>query len=312
MNEGLEIIRAYVCGQARLGYADFSPGPSPADIILATFPKSGSTWTSYLLHQIRSRGDSDFVDIKDEVIDITPGHWDPAENPFLIRQRFSPATFKTHGSYSLAPKGGKFIYIARNPRDSLWSLYKFIHDLFAIEDWIPMTDFYRHYYVERFGSGHDIGNVWDHFLSWHPHRHDDKLLWLHYEDLLEGRPACLRAIADFMGVDLDDEQLQQLLARSDINAMRALADKINPSQSNRVGKVTLGFDTRMQRYARQMKFGKLRKGISGDGQDSLPPDILEQLDADWKSRITPVLGYADYEAMRRDCSLLAPKNIVGN
>lgn len=304
MGDGLDIIRAYVEGQARLGYTEFHPGAVPSDVILATFPKSGSTWISYLLHQIRSGGDQDFTDIKDEVIDITPGHWDPAENPFEIPQRFAPRTFKTHGRYPLAPKGGKFIYVARNPRDSLWSLYQFIHDLFGIEQRVPLADFFQQYYVERFGSGHDISNVWDHFLSWHPHRNDANVLWLHYEDLLEARPTCLAAIARFMGVDLDGPQLELVLERSAMDAMRRLAGKLNPSQANRVGKITLGFAPSMQRYASRMAFGKLRKGVSGDGQRSLPSDILERLDNEWRERITPVMGYTDYEEMRRACSLL--------
>jgi len=302
MDQGLDIIRAYVNGQARLGYADFDPGPMPSDVILATYPKSGSTWISYLLHQLRSQGDSDFVDIKNEVIDITPGHWDPEENPFLIRQRFSPRTFKTHGRYPLCPKGGKFIYVARNPKDTLWSLYNFIHDLFGIENRVPVDEFYTQYYVNRFGSGHDIANPWDHFLSWYPHRSDENLLWLHYEDLLENRTACLQAIARFMDIGLDDDHLQLVLKRSSIDFMRQIPGKLNPSQSNRVGRVTLAFGASMQRYAKHMKFGKMRKGVVGDGQDSLPEHVLQQLDAEWKARITPVLGYADYDKMRNACS----------
>jgi len=304
VEDGLSIIRAYVEGQARLGYATFNPGPGATDVILVTYPKSGSTWISYLLHQIRSSGDAEFNDIKDEVIDITPGHWNPAENPFLIQQRFAPRTFKTHGRYALCPKGGKYIYVARNPKDSLWSLYHFIHDLFGIEQPVPVATFYREYYVERFGSGHDIDNVWNHFLSWHPHRQDENLLWLHYEDLLEDRPACLRAIARFMGSELDESQLQLVLERSNIDTMRSLAGKLNPSQSNRVGELTLTFDPRMQSYASRMRFGKLRKGVSGDGEQSLPAGIVRELEDEWRSRITPQLGYKDYESMRRACSLL--------
>jgi len=201
-------------------------------------------------------------------------------------------------------RGGRFIYVARNPRDSFLSLYYFIHDLFGIEEWVPVDVFYREYYVERFGSGHDIGNVWDHFLSWHPHRKDENLLWLHYEDLLEDLPRCLRVIAAFMGVALDDSSIRLIEKRSKMEAMREFAGKLNPSQTNRTGRVTLSFDSRMRRYASNMKFGKLRKGVSGDGQRSLPPHIVSQLDEDWQQRITPLLGYAGYDDMRNACSLL--------
>jgi hypothetical protein len=92
-NRNMEILQAYVQGQASLDYAEWESGPRSSDVILAAFPKSGSTWTSYLLHQLRSKGDQEFRDIKDEVVDITPGHWDPKINPFLIEQRYFPRTF---------------------------------------------------------------------------------------------------------------------------------------------------------------------------------------------------------------------------
>ncbi|MCP4265644.1 MAG: sulfotransferase domain-containing protein [Candidatus Brocadiaceae bacterium] len=303
-NRNMETIKAYVVGQANLGYAEFEPGPRSSDVILVTFPKSGSTWTSYLLHQLHSRGDEEFRDIKDEVVDITPGHWDPTVNPFLIEHRYFPRTFKTHGSHKLCPKGGKYIYIARNPKDTLYSLYYFIHDLFDIKENVPIEDFYKDYYVERFGTGHDIGNVWDHFLEWYPHRPDENVLWLHYEDLLEDRPKCIKAMAQFMGVELDDNLLQLILGRTSIDHMRQISSQLNPSQTNRVGKVVLKFAPEMMNYAKNMKFGKIRRGIIGDGQKNLPQRILSELEKEWYQRITSVLSYENYGEMRRDCSLL--------
>jgi hypothetical protein len=303
MDPNLAVLKTYVVGQASLGYTTFASGPKPSDIILVTYPKSGSTWTSYLLHQLRSDGDEKFDDIKNEVIDITPGHWDPKENPFTIEQRFSPRTFKTHGRHTLAPKGGKFIYIARNPKDVFLSLYHFLHDLFDFEEKIDMSEFYRHYFVERFGTDHDISNIWQHILSWHPHRCDENFLWLHYEDLLEDRRECLQAIAQFMDLKLSDDQIELVLNHSTMDYTRKLSNQLNPSQSNKVGQVTLTFGEDMKRYARNLQFGKMRNGISGEGNTALPKPILEQLHQEWQKRITPILGYKNYGEMRSTCSL---------
>ncbi len=303
MPSSLDIIRTYVEGQARLGYATFDPGPRPDDVLLATFPKSGSTWCSYLLHALRS-GDDAFTDIKDEVIDITPGHWDPRENPFLVPQRFAPRTFKTHGSRERCPRGGRVIYIARDPRDGFLSLYHFIHDLFALPDLVPMDAFFRHYYVDRFGSGHDIGHVWDHLRGWHAHREEPDVLWLHYEDLLEDLPACLRIMARFMGVPDDEARLEAVRRRASMDHMRTIAGRINPSPRNRTGRLTLAFGPGMERYASDMRFGKMRRGVRGDGRRELPPEILAALDEEWRRRIVPALGYPSYEALREACSPL--------
>jgi len=304
MSASLKVMEAYVAGQARLGYAEFSPGPRSSDVILVSFPKSGSTWTSFLLHSLSSRGDHQFDDIKNVVVDITPGHWDPARNPFLEEQAFQPRTYKTHGSSTLCPEGAKYIYLARDPKDSFISLYHFIHDLFDLDERVPIDEFYRSYYVERFGTGHDIGNVWSHFLDWHQFRDQPQVLWLHYEDLLEDLPRCLAGMSAFMGVDLDDELLGLILESSTIESMRRISSKLNPSPTNYVGELVLGFGPDTQGYAHKLEFGKMRRGRAGDGEQSLPGEILAKLEADWTGRITPVLGYETYHEMRAYCSYL--------
>ena len=303
----MDVLRAYVTGQAELGYTVFDPGPDRSDVILATFPKSGSTWASYMLQQIRSGSSDSFRDIKDEVIDITPGHWDPAINPFQIEQYYSPRTFKTHGSYRHCPKSARYIYIARNPKDSFWSLYHFLHDLFALEEWMPIEDFFTGYYVERFGTEHDIGNVWNHFIGWFPYRNDENVLWLHYEDMVADKAGCIDAMAGFMGLELSSEALKAVLDHSDMSHMRTIASRINPSPENRVGKIVKGFGPELEGYASKMNFGKMRKGIAGDGQDNLPEKIQAELDGEWTKRITPALGYKSYDEMRADCSVLSAR-----
>lgn len=306
---GSEIFRAYVEGQVRLGYGSFDPGPLHADVILAAFPKSGSTWTSYLMHQIRTAGEELSRDIKEEVIDITPGHWDPEVNPFRITQRHAPRTFKTHGSYKLCPKGGKYIYLARDPKDTLWSLYNFLHDLFDIADMIPIETFFDEYFLRRYDTGHDIGNPWDHFLEWGPHRDDGNIFWMHYEDLLEARLPCLRAMAQFMGVVLSDDALTLVAERSDIGHSRKIADRLNPSPDNRVGKIVARFGPATAGYAKNMQFGKVRRGVNGGGQRNLPPAVLDEFSRQWGERIAPVLGWDSYGAMRESCSILEnPEN----
>jgi hypothetical protein len=304
MHTSLKVMQAYVAGQAQLGYASFSPGPSPSDVILVAYPKSGSTWTSYLLHQLRSRGDHEFDDIKHEVVDITPGHWDPARNPFLEKQRFEPRTFKTHGSSRLAPAGARYIYLARDPTDSLYSLYNFIHDLFDLRERVPIEEFYRLYFVERFGTGHDIGNAWGHLTDWIRMRGDGRMLWLHYEDLLEDLPRCLEGIAGFMGVDLDDELFTLVLERSKMAAIRDISAKLNPSQDNYVGRLTRAFSPETDGYASRMQFGKMRKGVAGDGRQNMPEALLAELESEWRARVTPTLGYRNYAEIREDCSFL--------
>lgn len=295
---GLAIIRAYVEGQAKLGYARFSPEANSNDIILATYPKSGSTWTSYLMHQIRSSGSDDFDDIKNEVVDITPGHWLPEKQPFTMVQKYTPGTFKTHGSYALCPKGARYIYVSRDPKDIFLSLYQFIHDLLGIEEKVSIDRFYQEYFIDRFDSGHDIGNVWGHILGWHQLHHQEDMLWLHYEDIVQSRQQALHAIAMHMGVELDDKLMALLLQHSAMEHMRGISKKINSSPNNYVGKIVAGFGDLTNNYARKMAFGKMRKGIPGEGKKELPDELMQDMDDQWRQRITPGLGYANYAELR--------------
>lgn len=109
-----------------------------------------------------------------------------------------------------------------------------------------------------------------------------------------------------MGVDLSQDALEAVLAHSEMSHMRTIVSRINPSRDNRVGRIVQEFGPEMDSYARRMKFGKMRLGIAGDGQDSLPENILEQMNDEWSRRITPVLGYRDYDEMRASCSRVQP------
>jgi len=238
------------------------------------------------------------------VIDITPGHWDPQINPFDIKQEFTPKTFKTHGSWDLVPKGGRYIYVVRNPADVLWSLYHFIHDLFGLEEMVEIDEFYRQYFVERFGSGHDIGNIWDHILGWYPRRTDENVLWVHYEDLHADFSTCICRIARFMGIEINNDLIELVRKRATVQHVRGLARQLNPSQRNRTGMVTLQFGPEMETYARRLRFGKIRRGKVGDGSRELPERIQIKLREEWQRRVTPSLGYRDYNEMHQECSLL--------
>lgn len=68
--------------------------------------------------------------------------------------------------------------------------------------------------------------------------------------------------------------------------------------------VTLQFGPEMETYARRLRFGKIRRGKVGDGSRELPERIQIKLREEWQRRVTPSLGYRDYNEMHQECSLL--------
>lgn len=49
--------------------------------------------------------------------------------------------------------------------------------------------------------------------SWYPHRLDENVLWIHFEDLKENLRACVRLVAEFLDIGKEDEKLQELVTR---------------------------------------------------------------------------------------------------
>ena len=44
-------------------------------------------------------------------------------------------------------------------------------------------------------------------VSWYPHRKEERILWLHYEDLKADPGKCIKLIAEFIGVGVENKEL---------------------------------------------------------------------------------------------------------
>lgn len=307
LNKAQLALRDYVIGQARLGYKTYECDPS--DVFLVAYSKSGSTWSAYNLFQLKSNGRILDDNLKKEVIDITPGHWVPTVNPFEIPQRFSPRTYKYHGMYDWVPKGGKYIYIARNPVDVLYSFYVFLHHLFGFcpdsEEAAPLEWFYEEFFVKRFNTGHNIGNPWQHFLSWYPQTKNDNVLWIHYEELISNPRLCLDQMRKFMGIEMTDEVFDGVVQRSSMSFCKSLPKEFYADDTEDYLKLGKSFSENTRCYG--ATFNIARKGVAGDGARNLPLEIRQDMEEKWKTLITPVLGYKNYEEMCIDNSLTLRK-----
>ena len=78
--------------------------PRPSDILIATFPKCGTTWLQQIVHGLRTRGSMDF----DEITLVVP--WLELARDLGIDpdgpQAAEPRAFKSHLSWHEIPQGG--------------------------------------------------------------------------------------------------------------------------------------------------------------------------------------------------------------
>lgn len=221
----------------------------PDDIFLVSFPKSGNTWTRFLLGNLMNRDQSvGFANIERVVPDI-------AVCPRADFRRLSrPRVIKSHDCFD--PRYRRVIYIVRDPRDVAVSLYYYAKKVKNVEDSLSLDAFIDRLFI----PGRNYSGTWgEHVGSWlvnatniaefrllnggvRPHSatspqtkidapgargHGREFLVVRYEDLLQDTQAGLGRIAEFLGLETNPERIQRAVERSSADSMRKLESAQN-------------------------------------------------------------------------------------
>lgn len=213
------------------------------DIVVASYAKSGTTWTQQIVGQLLSGGDptlpvadrSPWVDMR------IPGK--QMLLPMLERQE-GRRFLKTHlpvDALVFSPRS-KYIYVARDGRDVVWSLHNhhasFTPEALAlINDTpgrvgppLPAADpdiraYWHHWLCE---DGAPFWSFWENVRSWWAVRHLPNVLTLHYEDLKRDLPGEIRRVAAFLDVAIDEARFPQIARHCTFDWMRAHGDRVAP------------------------------------------------------------------------------------
>ena len=258
--------------------------PRSTDVLIATFPKCGTTWLQQIVHGLRTRGSMDF----DEITLVVP--WlelalDLGIDPDAS-QAAEPRAFKSHLSWHEVPKGGRYISMVRDPKDVLVSLYHF-HEGWRFEaGTISMAEYARNFFLAPERSR----RYWQYVASWWPQRVREDVLLLSYEAALADVPGTVRRVAGFIGCPLDDGLLDIVVRQSSIDFMKAHGSR---------------FDDHVVRDARNAANGlppgglssKVRGGRVGDHVDELPMDVRQALDRIWREEMEDRFGLVSYQEM---------------
>jgi len=195
----------------------------PGDICFTGFPKSGSTWLSYILLLLTQNGET-----PSDATLRSSLHW-VASSFTYPRSRDelealpSPRIFKSHMPYSMAVGGTpaetpcRHIYIARNPKDVCVSYYHFERE----KSWAGEYDGPWEHWLEMFMAGRVQRGDWaDHVLSWWEHRNADNIFFLRYEDLREDFDVTVGRIAAFLDYPLPPELMGTIREKTSFQAMK--------------------------------------------------------------------------------------------
>lgn len=239
----------------------------PDDIFLVSYPRSGNTWTRFLVANLISNDlPVTFENIEEKIPDptaVTRRHLAKIPRPRII---------KSHEYFD--PRYRRVIYIVRDPRDVAVSNYYFQLKKRFIADGYPMDD-----YISLFVStGIDAYGSWgENVLSWLATRGSSKdFLLLKYEEMKSDPVSELSKIALFLGIVATQERMARAVELSSAERMRNL----EKSQSN---------SWRTTRNTRQ-DIPFVRGAITGGWKDTLSDCQVATIEGAWGALMS-VLGY---------------------
>lgn len=253
----------------------------PTDILLATFPKSGTTWFKALIfslmnrdrfnfssHPLLTKGPHDCIPFLEAIIQDEASYHD-------YRISCTPCClFATHIPYSLLSasvmsSGCKLVYVFRETKDVLVSNWHYIKKIrhkdlpsFPIEDAFDL--FCK-------GVSH-YGPFWDHVLDyWKASlENPDKLLFLTYEDMKKDPIVCLTKLAKFLDKPFCSEEEREEIVQEIVRLCSF--ENLSSLEVNQTG---------VQHFSPQLAVENrhfLRKGQVGDWRNHLTLEMAEQLD----------------------------------
>jgi Sulfotransferase domain len=257
----------------------------PDDVFLTSYPRSGNTWTRFLVGNLVHTEESvTFLNVERLVPDMYK-HSDR-----YMRNLPRPRMLKSHEVFD--PRYKRVIYIVRDPRDVAVSQYHWEMKQKSVQDECPIEQF-----VPRWIEGiywDRLANWGDHVTSWLSTRQGrDSFVVLRYEDLLANAQAELIKVARLLGIEPSPERLARAVELSSADRMK----KLESTQGNKWVQT---------RYTRQDK-AFVRKAASGDWRSVLPSQSVKEIEVAWGSIMTH-LGYVLSTEGKRNADLAQVQN----
>eukprot|EP00211_Chloroparvula_japonica_P017142 CAMPEP_0119148226 /NCGR_PEP_ID=MMETSP1310-20130426/41517_1 /TAXON_ID=464262 /ORGANISM="Genus nov. species nov., Strain RCC2339" /LENGTH=303 /DNA_ID=CAMNT_0007140251 /DNA_START=119 /DNA_END=1030 /DNA_ORIENTATION=- len=218
----------------------------PGDVVVSVPIKSGTTWTMNIVYQVHNKGTEEFADLYSEVpwleARASPGMTTEQSVAAIdTMAKDKPRAFKTHSPPPLLPlhdaeSGVKYVVVARHPAEVAASAHPFFkaHRKEFVESYgfpaaafnAPFDVFYNEMFKKRFAP-----QLVGFLKGWWPHRHAANVLFLHFSDMKKDHAGTVKRVADFMGVELDDEETKRVLEYTSFPYMKTHASKYDAAGS---------------------------------------------------------------------------------
>jgi aryl sulfotransferase len=215
----------------------------PDDVIIGTYAKAGTTWTQQIVSQLIFNGEeglnvsemSPWIDLR-----VPPKEVKIPAVEAQTHRRF----LKTHlpvDALVFSPDV-KYLYIARDGRDILWSCYN--HHAKGNEDFYktlndspgligppmprctqPVLEYFRDW-LEK--DGYPWWSLWENIRSWWEIRELPNVKLVHFQNLRNDLSGQMREIAAFLDIPIDESRWATIVDHCSFDYMKKNAELVAP------------------------------------------------------------------------------------
>jgi len=225
----------------------------PNDIVVASYPKSGTTWTQRILSLLIFRSEEPLA------LDRLFPWWEVNRRPIeAVVEDFEaqrhPRSVKTHLPFDGIPRfdNVKYIHVARDGRDVCMSYHNhctgFRPEALAKMDAIGLAEptlrrpyprvdpapsiHFHNWLTAGAVTGENDGTPYLSYFAYEKTfwdaRKQNNLLFVHYNDLQADLTGEMRRIADFVEIDISDPDISRMAGSATFAAMRKDAAMLIP------------------------------------------------------------------------------------
>nr|XP_057945756.1 sulfotransferase family 5A, member 1 [Doryrhamphus excisus] len=190
------------------------------DILIVSYPKSGTTWMQQMVTLISNRGDPH--------VSQTVPNW--ARTPWLehhysadlLQTLSGPRIITTHLfhdmlGHALQGSKTKVIYVSRNPKDTVVSFYHF-HKL---ANFLPDGGSFQEFLNQFLEGTVHFGSWFDHFKGWTSQLGAmTNLLHVTYEEMSKDLHGAIKKVSSFLQCPLVEEEVNSCVRHCHFSSMK--------------------------------------------------------------------------------------------
>eukprot|EP00536_Pseudo-nitzschia_multiseries_P005048 jgi/Psemu1/318549/estExt_fgenesh1_pm.C_910005 len=317
----------------------------PTDVIVATFPKTGTTLVTWICHLLRTgacpkRSLCGFETLY-EVVPWPTLSWDIGYDPNVQGSEFVPRVFKSHLRMASIYPGCKYVVTIRDPAKTALSFYNFFlakkvpflvppppdedgnnnnnnndddddDDNGGGQQPQPLMDVSTFLVDTPFVAGnHTRASIWEYYAEYHALLDCPSVLMLVYEDVVRDMASHTRTLAQFLnlpGTTNDIDSGNDIEVDIDIEAL--VARSVSMSTKEYMAKHMSKFDEPYQRAKALNRAGDVSQLAPGakvalKKHDQSFDDRANRFLSDRWEATMKPLGYEDYDAF---CSAVRKRN----